>query len=413
MVGMLDGVAWAAELESVFARVAGRFARADLRWRMRDYLRGLLAPVARKNGWQLAEYAGHRTPDGFQRLLNSSVWDADAVRDDVREYVAERLGPGGVLIIDDTGFVRKGTTSAGVGRQYTGTSGKIDNCQIGVFAAYATSRGRALVDRELYLPKAWTSDRERCRAAKIPDERQFATKGELAKVIVTRSLAAGLPADWVTADEAYGQEWKFRRLLEELGVGYVVAVPKSQQVKSLAGFWRIDELIAQAPEDAWQRISCGDGAKGPRAYDWASAKLPAIGFSDGDTPTHHRWVLARRSLTRPDEISYYFAYAPLACTVADLARVAGTRWAIEECFQAAKNECGLDEYEVRRYIGWYRHITLAMLAHAFLAGLAADAAKAAETTPPASLPSPWQRSAGSWNISCPQPEPGAILENTH
>ncbi|NUV84535.1 IS701 family transposase, partial [Streptomyces sp. CAI-155] len=247
MVGMLDGVAWAAELESVFARVAGRFARADLRWRMRDYLGGLLAPVARKNGWQLAEYAGHRTPDGFQRLLNSSVWDADAVRDDVREYVAERLGPGGVLIIDDTGFVKKGTTSAGVGRQYTGTSGKIDNCQIGVFAAYATSRGRALVDRELYLPKAWTSDRERCRAAKIPDERQFATKGELAKVIVTRSLAAGLPADWVTADEAYGQEWKFRRLLEELGVGYVVAVPKSQQVKSLAGFWRIDELIAQAP----------------------------------------------------------------------------------------------------------------------------------------------------------------------
>ncbi|WP_375373351.1 IS701 family transposase, partial [Streptomyces sp. KAI-26] len=230
-------MAWAAELESVFARVAGRFARADLRWRMRDYLRGLLAPVARKNGWQLAEYAGHRTPDGFQRLLNSSVWDADAVRDDVREYVAERLGPGGVLIIDDTGFVKKGTTSAGVGRQYTGTSGKIDNCQIGVFAAYATSRGRALVDRELYLPKAWTSDRERCRAAKIPDERQFATKGELAKVIVTRSLAAGLPADWVTADEAYGQEWKFRRLLEELGVGYVVAVPKSQQVKSLAGFW--------------------------------------------------------------------------------------------------------------------------------------------------------------------------------
>ncbi|MFF5638163.1 IS701 family transposase [Streptomyces sp. NPDC012825] len=417
MVGMLDGVAWAAELESVFARVAGRFPRADLRWRMRDYLRGLLAPVARKNGWQLAEYAGHRTPDGFQRLLNSSVWDADAVRDDVRDYVAERLGPGGVLIIDDTGFIKKGSTSAGVGRQYTGTSGKIDNCQIGVFAAYATSRGRALVDRELYLPKAWTSDRERCRAAKIPDKRQFATKGELAKAMVTRCLAAGLPAEWVTADEAYGQEWKFRRLLEELGVGYVVAVPKSQQVKSLAGFWRIDELIAQAPEDAWQRLSCGDGAKGPRIYDWASAKLPAIGFFDGDTPTHNRWVLARRSLARPDEIAYYFAYAPLACTVADLARVAGMRWAIEECFQAAKNECGLDEYEVRRYVGWYRHITLAMLAHAFLAGLAADETVkgAAETTPPAGLsPSPWQRSAGSWNISCPTSEDtGLILEITH
>ena len=392
MVGMVEAQGWAGELESVFARVAGRFARADLRWRMRDYLRGLLAPVARKNGWQLAEYAGHKTPDGFQRLLNSSVWDADAVRDDVREYVAERLGPGGVLIIDDTGFIKKGTTSAGVGRQYTGTSGKIDNCQIGVFAAYATSCGRALVDRELYLPKAWTSDRERCRAAKIPDERQFATKGELAKAMVTRSLAAGLPTRWVTADEAYGQEGKFRRLLEELGVGYVVAVPKSQQVKSLAGFWRIDELIAQAPENAWQRFSCGDGAKGPRVYDWASAKLPAIGFFDGDTPTHHRWVLARRSLTRPDEIAYYFAYAPLACTIADLARVAGMRWAIEECFQTSKNECGLDQYEVRRYVGWYRHITLAMLAHAFLAGLAADEATkgAAETTPPApSSTSPW------------------------
>ncbi|MEU2235058.1 IS701 family transposase [Streptomyces vietnamensis] len=295
----------------------------------------------------------------------------------------------------------------GVGRQYTGTSGKIDNCQIRVFAAYATSRGRALMDRELYLPKAWTSDRERCRAAKIPDERQFATKGELAKAIVTRSLAAGLPAHWVTADEAYGQEWKFRRLLEELGVGYVMAVPKSQQVKSLAGFWRIDELISQAPQEAWQRLSCGDGAKGPRVYDWASAKLSAISSFDGGAPTHHRWVLARRNLTRPNEIAYYFAYAPVARTVADLARVAGMRWAIEECFQAAKNECGLDEYEVRRYVGWYRHITLAMLvAHAFLAGLAADeAVEGLQTTPPASSPSPWQRSAGSWNICCPSQNP--------
>ncbi|MEW2372550.1 IS701 family transposase [Streptomyces sp. NPDC006656] len=417
MVGMVEAQGWAAELESVFARVAGRFGRADLRWWMRDYLRGLLAPVARKNGWQLAEYAGHRTPDGFQRLLNSSVWDADALRDDVRDYVAGKLGPGGVLIVDDTGFVKKGSTSAGVGRQYTGTSGKIDNCQIGVFAAYATSRGRALVDRDLYLPKAWTGDRERCRVAKIPDEREFATKGELAKAIVTRCLAAGLPAQWVTADEAYGQEWKFRRLLEELGVGYVVVVPKSQQVKSVAGFWRIDELIARAPDDAWQRLSCGDGAKGPRVYDWASARLPPIGFFDGDEPTHHRWVQARRSLTQTEEIAYYFAYAPVTCTVADLARVAGARWAIEECFQAAKNECGLDEYEVRRYPGWYRHITLAMLAHAFLAGLAADetAKGAAETTPPAaSSLSPWQRSDGSWNISCPTTEQADLVHgNTH
>ncbi|MEI7030994.1 IS701 family transposase [Streptomyces pratensis] len=393
---------WGGELESVFARVAGRFARADLRWRMRDYVRGLLGRATRKNGWQLAEWAGHRTPDGFQRLLNSSVWDADALRDDVRDYVAERLGPGGVLILDDTGFVKKGTTSAGVGRQYTGTSGKIDNCQIGVFAAYATGSGRALVDRELYLPKSWTADRDRCRAAKIPDERGFATEGELARDIVRRCLAAGLSAAWVTADEAYGQDWNFRRLLEQLGLGYVVAVPKSQQIKSLAGIWRIDELIDEAPADAWQRLSCGDGAKGPRVYHWAA---------------HHRWVLARRSLSDPGEIAYYLAHAHVGIEIDELARIAGSRWAIEECFQAAKNECGLDEYEVRRYPGWYRHITLAMLAHAVLAALAAQAAVeavkgAAEMDQPSSR-SPWQRSAGSWTLSCLIPEPTTIPSPTH
>jgi len=288
MEGLTEVGQWQDELESVFARVAGRFARADLRWRMRDYVRGLLAPVGRKNGWQLAEWAGHRDPAGLQHLLNGARWDVEAVRDGLRDYVAERLGPGGMLIIDDTGFIKKGTTSAGVGRQYTGTSGKIDNCQIGVFAAYATGSGRALVDRELYLPKAWTSDRDRCRVAKIPDERGFATKGELARGIVRRCLAAGLPAKWVTADEAYGQDWHFRRLLEQLDIGYVVAVPKSQQIKSLAGTWRIDQLIDEAPTDAWQRLSCGNGAKGPRVYDWAAAKLPAnIVFDPDPSPLSH------------------------------------------------------------------------------------------------------------------------------
>lgn len=409
---------WASsELESVFARVAGRFGRADLRWRMRDYVRGLLAPVERKNGWQLAEYAGHRDPAGLQHLLNGARWDADAVRDDVRGYVAEQLGPGGVLIVDDTGFVKKGTTSAGVSRQYTGTSGKIDNCQIGVFAAYATGRGRALVDRELYLPKCWTKDRDRCRAAKIPDERAFATKGEIARDIVRRCLAAGLPASWVTADEAYGQDWSFRRLLEQLGLGYVVAVPKSQQIKSLAGMWRIDELIEQAPADAWQTLSCGDGAKGPRVYHWAAAKLPANIIFDPDPPTHHRWVMARRSLSDPSELAYYLAYAPVDAAVSELARVAGSRWAIEECFQAAKNECGLDEYEVRRYVGWYRHITLAMLAHAFLTALAAQARDtikgAAETTPPALSRSPWQRSGTCWTLSFLTQNPIKTEDFTH
>lgn len=228
------------------------------------------------------------------------------------------------------------------------------------------------MDGELYLPKTWTSDRDRCRAAKIPDERGFATKGELARNIVRRCLATGLPATWVTADEAYGQDWHVRRLLEQLDVGYVVAVPRSQQIMSLAGIWRIDELIDEAPGDAWQRLSCGDGAKGPRIYDWAGAKLPANLIFDPDSPTHHRWVMARRSLSDPEEVAYYLAYAPAGVEIAELAQVAGSRWAIEECFPAAKNECGLDEYEVRRYPGWYRHITPAMLAHAVLTALAAQ-----------------------------------------
>lgn len=399
----------------MFARVAGRFARADLRWRMRDYVRGLLAPAGRKNGWQLAEWAGHRDPAGLQHLLNGARWDADAVRDHVRAYVAERLGPGGVLIIDDTGFVKKGTASAGVGRQCTGPSGKIDNCQIGVFAAYATGRGRALVDRELYLPKAWTSDRDRRRAAKIPDERLFATKGELARDIVCRCVAAGLPAAWVTADEAHGQDWNFRRLPEQPGLGCVVAVPKSQQIKSLAGFWRIDQLVDEAPADAWQRLSCGDGAKGPRVHDWAAARLPTNIVFDPDPPTHHRWVLARRSLSDPSEVAYCLAHAPVGVGLPELARIAGSRWAIEECFQAAKNECGLDEYEVRRYVGWYRHITLALLAHAFLTALAAQAShrETAETNRPAPSLSSWRRSGGSWTLSCPTPAPNSTATGMH
>jgi SRSO17 transposase len=393
---------WANELEELFLRVGGRFSRVEPRRRMRDYVRGLLGPVSRKNGWQLAEFAGHATPDGLQRLLAGSRWDPELLRDDLQTYVAEKLGrPDGVLIIDDTGFLKKGTTSAGVQRQYSGTAGRTENCQIGVFAAYASVKGRALVDRELYLPKSWTNDPDRCRAAKIPADRVFATKGELARRLVLRALACDLPIGWVTADSAYGQEWGFRRMLEEAGVGYVLAVPKSQQVKSLAGIWRIDQLVGEAPDDAWQRLSCGDGAKGPRLYDWASAQLPVIDFFDGDTPAHRRWVLARRSIKRPSETAYYLAYAPTGTTVAELVRIAGSRWAIEECFQAAKNECGLDEYEVRRYPGWYRHITLAMLAHAFLAAMAAGEMErgAGETITAPSRPSQWQKSGDSWQLA--------------
>ncbi|WP_433859795.1 IS701 family transposase [Streptomyces kronopolitis] len=390
---------WSAELEEVLVRVGHRFGRMDLRRRMRAYVHGLIGPVGRKNSWQLAEHAGFRTPAGLQHLLSRACWDPDEIRDDLQEYVAERLGdPAGVLIIDDTGFLKKGMVSAGVQRQYSGTAGRTENCQIGVFAAYTSPKGRALVDRELYLPKSWISDRDRCRAARIPDEREFATKGDLAKAMVMRALASPLPIAWVTADSAYGQEWRMRRMLEEAGVGYVLAVPKSQHVHALG---RIDLAIAQAPDDAWERHSCGNGAKGPRAYDWVAAQLPAIDDFDGDQPTHQRWVLARRSLARPDEIAYYLAYAPKGTAVAELVRIAGTRWAIEEAFQAAKNECGLDQYEVRRYPGWYQHITLAMLAHAFLAAMASAAAEkgAAETVPALLHRSPWQKSGDSWQLA--------------
>lgn len=207
----------------------------------------------------------------------------------------------------------------------------------------------------------------------------------------------------MTADALYGQDWHFRRMIEESGLGYVVAVPKSQQVKSLAGCWRIDQLIGDAPDDAWERLSCGDGAKGPRAYDWAAAQLPAVPIFDGDEPSHRRWVLARRNIARPDEIAYYLAHAPTGTTVDQLVKVAGSRWSIKSCFQSAKNECGLDEYEVRRYVGWYRHITLAMLAHAFLAAMTAQATTergAAETDHP-SPRSAWQKSADSWQLAAP------------
>ncbi|WP_373559093.1 IS701 family transposase [Streptomyces sp. Ag82_O1-15] len=392
---------WDRNLDDLFTTIGHRFGRVEPRRRMRDYVRGLLAPVARKNSWQLAEHAGHSTPDGLQHLLSRARWNPDDIRDDLQAFVAERLGrPDGVLIVDDTGFLKKGTTSAGVQRQYSGTAGRTENCQIGVFAAYASSAGRALVDRELYLPKSWTDDRDRCRAAKVPDEREFATKGALAKAIVLRALASPLPIAWVTADAAYGQECRFRRVLENAGVSYVLAVPKSQFT---VGCPRIDHLFAQAPKEAWERRSCGAGAKGLRVYEWAAVRLPAVAEFDyvGEELMYQRWALARRSVSKPDEIAYYLGYTPVDAGVDDLVRVAGIRWAIEECFQAAKNECGLDQYEVRRYVGWYRHITLAMLAHAFLAALTAQEGEkgAAAVRMLRSSSSLWRKCGDSWQLA--------------
>jgi SRSO17 transposase len=366
---------WVARFEDMFSLVAGRFGRVEARRRARGYLRGLLAPVERKNGWQLAEAAGDAIPDGMQRLLNFYRWDTDAVRDDLRQYVVDHLGDErAVLVPDETGFVKKGRSSAGVQRQYSGTAGRIENCQLGVFLAYASRAGRALIDRELYLPRSWTDDAERCAAAGVPAGVRFATKPQLAKVMIGRVLTAGVPFGWVAADEAYGQNTDLRRWLEDRGVSYVLAVPVTQMVIAPDGHRRHAEvLLRRVPTRAWERRSCGDGAKGPRLYDWALVTLRPVPAGG------NAWLLARRSISDPTELAYYLVHAPGQVPLAELVRVAGARWAVEECFQAAKNEVGLDHYQVRRYDAWYRHITLAMLAYAFLAATCAATRKGTPT----------------------------------
>jgi SRSO17 transposase len=375
---------WAAGLEEVHRRIAGAFARAEPRTRVLAYLRGLLGQSERKNGWTLAEAAGEVSPDGMQRLLRTADWNADAVRDELRSIVVERLGPGGVLIVDETGFVKKGIRSAGVGRQYTGTTGKIDNCQIGVFCGYATPTGRALIDRELYLPRAWTDDRERARAAGIADEVGFATKPELARRMLTRALDAGVPTGWLTADEIYGQDKRLRVWCEQHRLPYVLATRSTDTVATVD--WRqrrVRALIAELPESAWQRRSAGAGAHGLRLYDWARIELLA-----GFDPSWARWVLARRTIPKtadePAELAFYVCAGPAGTTLEQLIAVAGSRWRIEECFRAAKNEAGLASYQVRDYTAWYRHITLAMLAHGYLSATRATAEKGAPQPEPSS-----------------------------
>jgi SRSO17 transposase len=354
---------WAAGLEALHAQIAGRFARAEPRRRVLAYLRGLVGNVGRKNGWQLAEHAGEATPDGMQRLLATADWDPDLVRDDLRAYVVEHLGDaGGVLVVDETGFLKKGTTSVGVQRQYSGTAGKVDNCQLGVFLAYASSRGRAFIDRELYLPRSWTDDSARCRAARVPAQVGFQTKPQLARVMLERALDAGVPASWVTADEVYGQDPAFRVWLEGRRMVYVLAIKSSELLAVGDGPAKLSaaQLAAAVPAERWVGASAGHGAKGRRLYDWTRIQLTPPAASGWQ-----RWLLVRRS-RRDGELAFYACFAPVDTSLVGLVRVAGTRWAIEDGFQQAKNEVGLDHYEVRRWPGWYRHITLALLAHAFL-----------------------------------------------
>jgi SRSO17 transposase len=370
---VVDLAGWVAALDELVELISGRFSRVEPRRRVGTYLRGLLAGLERKNGWTLAEHAGAVSPDGMQRLLRTAGWDVDGVRDDVRGYVLEHLGDAasGVFVIDDTGFIKKGIRSAGVARQYTGTTGKVDNCQIGVFLAYASTRGRALVDRELYLPTTWTEDRPRCARAGVPDEVGFQTKPQLGVAMLERAHAAGVLTGWVTADEAYGQNPTFRTWLAAHQVPFVLATRNDDVLVSPDGHRRQAKVlatIAGTAADGWERRSIGPGAHGDRDYDWTAVLLDTAGLPAG----WGHWLLVRRQ-THPGEgkkyrdLAFYRCAGPANTTLRELIRVAGARWAIEECFQAAKNEAGLDQYQVRDYRAWYAHITLAMAAAAYLA----------------------------------------------
>ncbi len=361
-----------AGLGALHARLAGRFARAEVRERAGRYLAGLVGRVERKNGWQMAEHLGESGPQGVQRLLNAADWDADAVRDDLRAYVVEHLGdPDGVLVIDETGFLKKGTKSVGVKRQYSGTAGRIENCQIGVFLAYATAQGRAFLDRALYLPEEWAADGTRRVEAGVPSAVAFATKGQLARAMLARAFAAEVPAAWVTGDTVYGDDGRLRGWLEEQRRPYVLAVSCRHTVRRAGegAAQRVEALMAALAEGSWQRLSAGDGSQGPRWYDWACLPLP---YARGAGMA--QWVLARRSVSDPTAVAYFRAYGPAGTPLTELVWVIGTRWIIEESFERAKGTVGLDQYEVRRWAAWYRHITLALLAHAYLEVTRAHAA---------------------------------------
>jgi SRSO17 transposase len=359
-----DLAVWDQEFRDVCARLDGLFYRTDSRAHARHYLRGLIAPLERKNGWTIAEYSGNPEPKALQRLLNLSPWDADEARDLVCAYAMEHFAdPRGVLIADPTGFAKKGDKSAGVQRQYSGTLGRIDNCQIGVFLAYANTAGdRVLIDRELYLPdESWCADPTRRAGAQVPEKVTFTTRPKQVEGMIARAVVAGVPFAWFAADEEFGQNPGLRTYLETEGIAYAMAVPKNTDistgaVSSATGVATLVKHVASRlkPHD-WSRRACGIGAKGFRVYDWA-----LVDVGDG-----HQYVF-RRNIS-DGELGYFHCYNPRGEPLTELVRIIGARWPIEECFEAAKTEAGLDNYQVRLYHAWYRHITLSMLAMAFLA----------------------------------------------
>ena len=379
-VTSVDVAGWESRLSVMLAALGSLFVRPEPRRTAGAYVRGLLSAVERKNSWWLAEHVGEGGPHAMQRLLTTAKWDAEAARDRVRADVVEHLGPDGVLIFDETGFLKKGTQSVGVQRQYTGTAGRIENSQVAVFATYATATGRAFIDRRLYLPKSWCDDAERREAAGVPNDVTFKTKPRLATDMVAAALAADVPFSWVTADEAYGGNPAFRADLRERGVSYVVAVACNTQVHTRVGKQRADRLVTALPKTSWQSYSAGNGSKGRRDYDWAWINL-------ADT-SPDRWLLVRRNPTT-GELAYYLAWSPTRHPLRTLVRVAAARWAVEETFQAGKGQVGLDHYQVRGWTAWHRHVTLCMIALAFLVSIAVTDTSAPTAVPDVTGPRPF------------------------
>lgn len=347
------------------------FARSEPHQHVLAYLRGLISDVPRKNGWQVAEAIGEATPYAVQHHLDRAKWDCDGVRDELLTYVQETLAtPNAVVVIDETGFLKKGDKSVGVQRQYSGTAGRIENCQIGVFLAYASPRGHTLLDRELYLPQSWINDPARCRAAHVPEEITFATKPELARRMLHRLFQAGLPVAWVTGDTVYGSALVLRTDLEARLQAYALAVPCKEYVDVQGTRKRADHVVRELAQEEWQVLSAGAGSKGPRLFAWARVELAAP-----EANGWQRWLLIRRSLeegVKPAEMAYILVFAPAGTSLVDMVEAFGTRWTVEQCLGEAKGEVGLDEYEVRSWHGWFRYVTLSMVALAFLATLRAN-----------------------------------------
>jgi SRSO17 transposase len=402
----MDVMRWRGSLIQLHARLASHFARPEPYQRLLRFVQAILSSVERKNGWQVAEHAREATPYGMQRLLSQAVWDVDGVRDEVRTLALEHLGTAGAIVaIDETSFPKRGEHSAGVKKQYCGTTGQVQNCQVGVFLSYITPAGHTLIDRELYLPQDWIDERARCQQAGIPDTIPFRTKPDLAIEMLSRLHQTRVPVDWVVADSVYGGHLELRTWLEVHQYCYVGAVACDEAVvlQTPGGVRRVevrDVPVLLLTNSCWQRLALSEGSKGPRLFDWACVPLLHRGIDDG-------WhsLLIRRTLDATPEMAYYLVFAPPATPLHAKVTALGGRWRIEEDFANGK-DLGLDHYEVRSFVGWYRHITLVMLALAFLVSIAT----AARTLAPASLP---QREPSPTDLMSPELWPLSVPEARH